>query len=753
MESQTTTLANLSSYSKYKSRDNSTMLSDTVLTNNFNDITLNSDSTSELLSTLTQTELSLRFDQLNKEGKTDEIIREIQRKEFSHKNQLLELELSQQHLKYETLLAQHLTEKEDLMEKLHETQSKMRVLENQLKNTHAAYIPSRQLTNNTTTLPSNQEQIMLLEKLKNKVLELETRDEELRFCLSSTQINISNILTLEEFNRLKQCKLTMLSVHDQIRLIMFQATQSLRAELSEMKKRLDGVNRDCYEFQNKASTLKEQLRLKEQTEGEIKKELNTVIDKNQIMQIQLNTNDYKLEHYDKLNQERLEMRHSLDEALKLNVELDIGLTSQTKKVHGQNEEIITLKQSNSLLAQDKHYLSKQAHDFQTRNDYLQDKLTSCEYELKQIKESRESLYEKSIITQQVIKSEYENKLNTEINLIRVNTQDEIENLRQTARNLHDREIESLKDSRNAAKLERDTISSEFKQLQQKHEYFLTEYRVIQQTCDAKTVQLEQELKMARFDLEKSQILQSEYIQNLKQIQIENEKLKKQLDLSTQVCYSKDSENVQYIAKLEASNSELHNRLATYDSIETDLNEVITEAAQLENNEENNRILTVLGIYDAAMTRNSSSVLKRSTHLARKVLTLEKCNLDLQQELTTCKNNLEETTGNYESVQYALSLTKQPYSYITDLLQKKEVEITESNRAVDTLNEKNNILEQDNSKLLDSRSALAQDLHRLIGKSEEIHQFKESLIAFKKNLQSRHGKELGFNREPVLFMNS
>ena len=110
-------------------------LSETALgttgTAGVNDVTLSSECTSDLFSSLShsQTELSLRLEKLRREGKREQIGWELERKELLHRLQIVTLEQSQQRLRAETDEAERLTDKEELEENLQTANAHIRMLQ------------------------------------------------------------------------------------------------------------------------------------------------------------------------------------------------------------------------------------------------------------------------------------------------------------------------------------------------------------------------------------------------------------------------------------------------------------------------------------------------------------------------------------------------------------------------------------------------------------------------------------------------
>ena len=110
---------------------NSLTLSETALcaTGVGYDVTLSSESTSDLFSSMNQTELSLRLDKLKREGKREQIGWELEKKELLHRLQIVTLELSQQKLRVETEEAHRLTDIEELEESLQTARAQIQMLQ------------------------------------------------------------------------------------------------------------------------------------------------------------------------------------------------------------------------------------------------------------------------------------------------------------------------------------------------------------------------------------------------------------------------------------------------------------------------------------------------------------------------------------------------------------------------------------------------------------------------------------------------
>ena len=348
------------------------------------------------------------------------------------------------------------------------------------------------------------------------------------------------------------------------------------------------------------------------------------------------------------------------------------------------------------------------------------------------------------------KSEFEKKLEEEVSSLRERTESEIGRLRSSTKEMHEREISCERESRESAVLEREQCRRDLLALQSKHESILSQYRQLQLATDSRVGQLDQELRMSRFELEKSQMLQEEYLSTLKQSQVELDKLRKKLDVSTQQCYAKDSEYAQRTVQLEARNAELQERVKSYEGLEKDMDQAVYDAAQIENEEESKRMLSVLGLYDSAVSGKGTRALRQSAHLARRVLKLESEKNELQRGLQESERRLEAATDRLVAAQESADISRQPSSYLTELLRNREVELREARARLKHLSERVGELEKENGKVKSSRSALALDLQRLVSKREEILHVKESVSAIRESARIAM-QQLGPDPKPVVFV--
>ncbi|KAA8583656.1 hypothetical protein FQN60_014864, partial [Etheostoma spectabile] len=399
-------------------------------------------------------------------------------------------------------------------------------------------------------------------------------------------------------------------------------------------------------------------------------------------------------------------------------------------------QVATLQQSVTLLQKDKEYLHRQNMEMSVRCAHEEDRLERLQVQLEDTKKAREDAYEKYVASRDRYKSEYETKLRDELENIRLKTSQEIDNLQRTSREMYERENRNLREARDNAVLEKDRAVAAERETQSRYDQLLEQFRQLQLGTDSRVAELSNHAKLHSFEAERAQMVKEETAKALAQCQLECEKQQKKLELLTQEFYRLQTSSEKRLAELHAQNAEQASRLETYEKLELELDQVTMQAAEIENEEEAERVLFSYG-YGANVPTTAKRRLKQSVHLARRVLQLERQNTSLRKELERHKSQTGHISEELLTANQLLQQTQQPYSYLIETVRQRDTQIS-------TLKERLTSLEDDVSSLRKERTALQQvknnmaaDLERLLNHREELAVMKQVLIS----MQSRQGDAL------------
>ncbi|CAF5081553.1 unnamed protein product, partial [Rotaria magnacalcarata] len=177
------------------------------------------------------------------------------------------------------------------------------------------------------------------------------------------------------------------------------------------------------------------------------------------------------------------------------------------------------------------------------------------------------------------KTEYENKLAAELEQLRSKTTLEIDKLRESIKEMYDRENRTFQHARDEAITERDRHIQLERDLQRKYDELLNEYRQYQSTNEVRLGELQSELKLKTFELDRLQLLYEENLKSLKTTQVEIEKLQKKNDLIQKEYFNLQVQSDRRLMEVDTELNEKRTKLQVYEKVEQELDEVVMQAAQ------------------------------------------------------------------------------------------------------------------------------------------------------------------------------
>uniref|UniRef100_A0A3P9P461 Progesterone immunomodulatory binding factor 1 n=1 Tax=Poecilia reticulata TaxID=8081 RepID=A0A3P9P461_POERE len=524
-----------------------------------------------------------------------------------------------------------------------------------------------------------------------------------------------------------------ISIQEYVAMRFYEAVTPLRSQLAQLGEQRSYLAEELDVHRNKMKLLmesyEEERRLRSELELRSQRLTLELADTKQNIQ----QGDYRRENYPNIKRERDNFEMELKELKRKFETVDLSQAALTRERDTLSNEVATLQQSVTLLQKDKEYLNRQNMELSIRCAHQEDRVDRLQVQLEDTKKARENTYEKYVASRDYYKSEYEKKLREELENIRLKTSQEIENLQRSSRELYERENRNLREARDNAVLEKDRAAAAEKDAQARYDQLLEQFRQLQLGTDSRVAELSNQAKLHSFEAERAHLLKEETAKALAQCQVECEKQQKKLELLTQEFYRLQTSSEKRVAELQAQNAEQASRLETYEKLEQELDQVTMQAAEIENEEEAERVLFSYG-YGANVPTTAKRRLKQSVHLARRVLQLERQNTSLRRDLDRHQNQTGQMSQELSAANQLLQQTQQPYSFLIETVREKDA-------AIRVLRERVSSLEDDVSSLRKERNALQQvkndmsaDLERLLNNKEELAIMKQALIGLQSGLR-------------------
>ncbi|XP_039385549.1 progesterone-induced-blocking factor 1 isoform X1 [Mauremys reevesii] len=664
-----------------------------------------------------------------REGTTKITRQLIERKELLHNLQLLKIELSQRNLMIDNLKVEYLTKIEELEEKLNDTIHQKQLLSLRLDNQLA--LQQEDARKHQELMKQEMETILMRQK------QLEETNHQLRERAGDIRRSLRDLeLTEDYYEKLKSLPEDELSIPEYVSIRFYEVVHPLRKEVNELQMKKDSLSEDLSYHKSQLKCVMESYEDERRSRSELEVRCQRLTlelaDTKQMIQ----QGDYRQENYDKVKRERDAFEHELSELRRKYEILEVSHKAQAKERNDLSKEVATLQQSVNLLQKDKDYLNRQNMELSVRCAHEEDRLERLQIQLEDAKKAREEMYEKYVTSRDHYKTEYENKLRDELEQIRLKTNQEIEQLRSTSKEMYERENRNLREARDNAVAEKERAVVAEKDALGKYEHLLEQYRQLQLSTESKVAELLHQSKLKSFESERVQLMQEETAKNLSQCQLECEKYQRKLEVLTKEFYSLQASSETRITELQAQNSEHQARLDTYEKLEKELDEIIMQTAEMENEDEAERILFSYG-YGANVPTTAKRRLKQSVHLARRLLQLEKQNSLLVKDLEHQKEQVTQISQELHRANSLLSQVQQPYKYLIESVQQRDSQIRLQKEHITQLEKDVSLLNKEKTALLRVKNQMAADLERLLNHREELAVMKQILI-------SLHGKCYGEN---------
>ncbi|XP_068785759.1 progesterone-induced-blocking factor 1 isoform X2 [Struthio camelus] len=625
----------------------------------------------------------------------------IERKELLHNLQLLKIELSQKNLMIDNLKVDYLTKIEELEEKLNDAIHQKQLLSLRLDSQLA--LQQEDARKHQALMKQEMETILLRQK------QLEETNHQLRERAGDIRRSLRDLeLTDDCYEKLKSLPEDQLSIPEYVSIRFYEVVYSLRKELHDLQVKKESLTEELNGYKSQLKCLTEsyedERRIRSDLEVRCQRLTLELADTKQMIQ----QGDYRQENYDKVKCERDVFEHELSELRRKCEVLEVSHKAQTKERNDLSKELAALQQSLNLLQKDKDYLNRQNMELSVRCAHEEDRLERLQLQLEDAKKAREEMYEKYVTSRDHYKTEYENRLQEELEQIRLKTNQEIEQLRSTSKEMYERE---------------------------------NRFRQMQLGTESKVAELLHQSKLKSFESEHVQLMQQETAKNLSQCQIECEKYQRKLEVLTKEFYSLQSSSETRIIELQTQNSEFQARLDTYEKLEKELDEIIIQTAEMENEAEAEKVLFSYG-YGANVPTTAKRRLKQSVHLARRLLQLEKQNSLLVKDLEHQKEQVTQISQELDRANSLLNQVQQPYKYLIETVRQRDSQISLQKEHITQLEKDVSLLNKEKTALLRVKNQMAADLERLLNHREELAVMKQVLISlqgkcYEQNLPQSH----------------
>uniref|UniRef100_F6VHE0 Progesterone immunomodulatory binding factor 1 n=1 Tax=Ciona intestinalis TaxID=7719 RepID=F6VHE0_CIOIN len=657
------------------------------------------------------TDLSFGDHEFHK-GKKKALHSEFERKKLLHDLQLVKIELSQKSLLVDNLKAQNMRQVEELEERLEDALHKKQMLKARLESALAI----QEDDSKKRQIQTQKELKIILQRQRE--LEQTNRHLEAKASNIRSQLQQGYQITEDIYVEMKARPVEELTISEYFSLRTYEALQPLKIECNNLQLQRDKLSHDVTQLSHGLNMTKQELVQEQHQRSQCDVKVNELTLELQRTKQQLAENRNKSENYDSVKEERTRFESNYHTLMHKHSYLEAEHKSVCQQLEEVKKEQNHSIQSTQLLKQDKEYLTRNLSECSIKLERCEDTLQRTQRELEQAKVSREELYEKYAASRDESRVVYERRLQTELDRIRLQTENELEKLRSDTKHSFERENRSLKEGKEAVEHDRDQIMKQRDEAEHRCSLLTEELRHLEATIDSRLSEFQNEARVKTFELDRLQLIHEETCTNLERTRNNYEKAAKKLEIFASDYSDLQKKSTEREMEMKSALQDARTRLAAYEHMEQEMDDIVLQAAEVEDDKESERVLFSYG-FGANVPTSSKHRMKQSVQLARRVLRLEKINTSLQSDIQRREEETKQMAIKLSNSNRLLEESKQPYSFLIESMRRRDEEVEEHRRSLYNMEEHVKMLEDKNLQLSKKNQLMSSDLDRLLGHQQEL----------------------------------
>jgi len=368
------------------------------------------------------------------------------------------------------------------------------------------------------------------------------------------------------------------------------------------------------------------------------------------------------------------------------------------------------------LEEDKCYLKRQNDELSTRKNELEKINNDLMDRNLRLQSAREDLVEKYLTGADQARETAHNENRSNIQMIKTETEAELERIKKHLNELYSREADALRTSRDHAEMERDGLRVENERIKNALNGITQDLAVIKSQKDAECSEAASRAAHAELEAKRNQLAKNELERALDKAHREAQAAQKKCDILQREVYQTQNDKERHILELESDQRDLRRRVSAYEKIESDLDALIIEEA----------VQDPFSPISANIPISSQRRIEQSARLAKRVLSLEKINQDLIRENEQAKLINDRMLSELKVADEALDRVQQPTSFLVQSQREKASEAARLRETVKIQNKK--IIDQEETidRLRQIKDQLTSDLERLLNNQDILGQIRHSL---------------------------
>ncbi|XP_078484592.1 progesterone-induced-blocking factor 1-like [Ciona intestinalis] len=656
------------------------------------------------------TDLSLGDHEFHK-GNKKSLHSEFERKKLLHDLQLVKIELSQKSLLVDNLKAQNMRQVEELEERLEDALHKKQMLKARLESALAI----QEDDSKKRQIQTQKELKIILQRQRE--LEQTNRHLEAKASNIRSQLQQGYQITEDIYIEMKARPVEELTIAEYFSLRTYEALQPLKIECNNLQLQRDKLSHDVTQLSHGLNMTQQELVQEQHQRSQCDVKVNELTLELQRTKQQLNENRNKSQNYDSVKEERTRFESNYHNLMHKHSYLEAEHKSVCQQLEEVKKEQNHSIQSTQLLKQDKEYLTRNLSECSIKLERCEDTLQRTQRELEQAKLSMNGVYDE-VSGMDMNKVCVVTTVDKQTLHCRLQTENELEKLRSDTKHSFERENRSLKEGKEAVEHDRDQLMKQRDEAEHRCSLLTEELRHLEATIDSRLSDFQNEARVKTFELDRLQLIHEETCTNLERTRNNYEKAAKKLEIFTSDYSDLQKKSTEREMEMKSALQDARMRLAAYEHMEQEMDDIVLQAAEVEDDKESERVLFSYG-FGANVPTSSKHRMKQSVQLARRVLRLEKINTSLQSDIQRREEETKQMAIKLSNSNRLLEESKQPYSFLIESMRRRDEEVEEHRRSLYKMEEHVKVLEDKNVQLNKKNQLMSSDLDRLLGHQQEL----------------------------------
>ena len=629
-----------------------------------------------------------------------------EKQQLLHDLHLCKMEISKKVLQMDNMKADQMALVDEMEERLQEAEHQRRILQTKLDSQQTVHSSAQdEMKKRHESMRSDLQKILKRQhdlELINEKLQSQAGDVRRVLSFSSSP----QMLSQDKFYKLKAMPEDSLSIRDFTLLKMHSLVEKFKEEQESLRKALKEATDEVNNMKSQYESIVDKLTSEHKQHAEMIVRFQKLSVELKDTQKEIKEGDYRIKNFEQVRSERDSLGLELESQQTEFKNLQLAYRAIQRERDELDSDLTAAKQTISLLQRDKEFVGVQNVELSEKLASANEKLSYAQNHADSMQKAREETYEKYVSSRQEDRFTFDDRLRQELAEIKARHDHDLQNVKTSLTDLHERERRSLKESNEMLIVEKNRALNAEQEVKEKNDLLWQELQKVKAEAETRVTKIEGDAKVKLFEADRTVLSLEEALKNSRNLHLENEKISKKLKVVTAEYEQLQTQCQQEILSLKHQLKLKENDVNLNPKGDTE---------RMNHQESESR-----DFMQKLASRFDSEKLSDDYTTYHKIASLENAIANLQNENRELRNEVQAKTVELEAMRTLIDgNSNQPFQLLMSKIKLKEVQCNKKDRTI-------SLLEQDNSDLRNKMTQLQFDVEKLLNNRKEILMIKGNL---------------------------